>query len=668
MAVKPFIYRFDDVRVEEREFRVFKNGEAILLEPKAFAVLVFLIENRGRLVTKDELLDAAWKDSFVTPNVLTRIVAQLRRALGDESNNSRYIETVPTHGYRFIAEVETVEAETTDEAETKEPLADLIFDEADASRQTQFAAGETANAEKEVSETQAADAAEKQDRISEPRTPSPTTKIFWKSRSGVFVVALIIAATTAGIVYFIASKNSTNSLTNADAADKTLAVLPFKLLNRNDQNDYLSVGLADSLITKLSNIRRLTVRPTSSVMRYADETDAGNAGRELKVESVIDGAVQQSGDRVRVTVRLVRAADGKPLWGNTYDAQFVNIFQVQDEISARITEALKIQLSGDEQKRLTQQPTDNLEAYQLYLRGNYHLYQFTPDGLQKTIEYFNQAVALDANYALAYAGLANAYGIGSSFGDDSAALRAEAAAEKAVALNPTLAETHAALAAMFYWQKRDAAKAQDSFNRALELKQNSSVVHHYYSWFLIATARFDEAERHLRRALELDPLSPGINVDQGLPLFFARRFAEARVLYKKALKSDANFWNGHLRLAEACEALNDLPCALSEFERAAALSGNNPTVKAQLARTLALAGKTSEARRLLEELTAKDAPRSSPYFIALAYAALDEPDKAFENLNRALAEQDKWVGWAKVDPRLDTLRRDVRFDDFLRAH
>ncbi|MFN2452612.1 MAG: winged helix-turn-helix domain-containing protein [Pyrinomonadaceae bacterium] len=566
MAVKSFIYQFDNVRVEAREFRVFKNDEAITLEPKAFTVLVFLIENRGRLVTKDDLLDALWKDSFVTPNVLTRIVAQLRRALGDAPNNSRYIETVPTRGYRFIAEVEEIGARNKAEA----------------------------------------------------------------------------------------------------VSDKTLAVLPFKLLNPNDESNYLSVGLADSLITKLSNIRRLTVRPTSSVMRYAGETDAGSAGRELKVETVIDGAVQQAGDRVRVSVRLVRASDGKPLWGNTYDTQFVNIFQVQDEISARIAEALRIQLSGDEQARLTQQPTDNLEAYQLYLRGNFHLYQFTPDGLQKAIQFFNQAIALDANYALAYAGLANAYGIASSFGDDSAALRAEAAAQKAVALDPTLAETHAALAAIFFWQKRDAAKALESFNRALELNPNSSVAHHYYSWFLIATARFDKAEQHLRRALELDPLSPGINVDQGLPFFFSRRYTEARARYEQALKTDSNFGYAHLRLGEACEGADDLACAVSGFERAAAFPGGDSTVKTQLARALALAGKKDDARRILDQLTTKDAPRSSPYFIALAFAALDEPDKAFENLNRALAEQDKWIGWTKVDPRLDTLRQDARFNDFLR--
>lgn len=655
MVVKSFIYRFDNVRVEAREFRVFKNGEPITLEPKAFQALIFLLEQRGRLVTKDELMDAVWKDSFVTPNVLTRIVAQLRRALGDASQHSRYIETVPTLGYRFIAEVEETEAETSNAPNL---AASKVSEQ-----------NQAANKEKEAAENvaeSAADETTKQAEIFEPRKQA--TASFWKSRSGIIsAVLILLAAAAAGSIYFVSQQNSIETKNKPDASEKTLAVLPFKLLNANDEKNYLSVGLADSLITKLSNVRSLTVRPTSSVMRYAqNERDAAGAGRELKVETVIDGAVQQAGDRVRVTVQLIRVADGKPLWANTYDAQFVNIFQVQDEISARVAEALKIQLSGNEQARLTRRPTDNIEAFQLYLRGSNHLYRFTPDDIQKAIQFFNQAAASDANYALAYAGLANAYGIGASFNIESATARQEAAARRAIELDPTLSEAHAALAVIFFWNKRDAGKAQDSFNRALELNLNVAATHHYYSWFLMATARFDEAETSLRRALELDPLSLSINIDAGLPLFFSRRYTEARARFEQALKPDANFWYGHLRLGEACEMAGDFACATSEFERAAALSNNDSTVKAHLVRTLALAGKRDEARRLLEELTAKNAPPVSPYYLALTYIALGETNKAFANLERALTENDKWLGWAKVDPRCIALRRDARFDDILR--
>lgn len=674
MAAKSLIYQFDNVRVEAGEFRVFKNGEPVTLEPKAFQMLIFLLEQRGRLVTKDELLDAVWKDSFVTPNALTRIVAQLRRALGDASQNSRYIETVPTRGYRFIAEVEEIQAEIVNQEKKSLPPADSnlprqdndVWQEAEEDEVEQAASGKNADSENdvEIPAENAASESNEQNKVSAPRRDSVSAG-FGRNKSGIFLVLSILLLATAGIVYFVFRDNADQTKTELKVSERTLAVLPFKLLNQNDETNYLSVGLADSLITKLSNVRSLTVRPTSSVMRFANEADAARAGRELKVETVIDGTVQQAGDRVRVSVQMIRAADGKSLWANTFDAQIINIFQVQDEISAKVTEALKIRLSGDERARISRPPTDNFEAYQLCLRANYHLYQFTPDGVKQAIELFNRAIALDSNYALAYAGLHNAYGISASFGNDEAAQRAEAAARKAVELDPSLGEAHAALAATLFWNKRETVKAQESFDRALELNPNSSVIHHYYSWFLIATARFDEAEKHLRRALELDPLSPGINVDQGLPLFFNRRYAEARSRYEQALKSDANSFYAHLRLGEACEGAGDFVCATGEFERAVALSNDDSMVKTQLARSLALEGKRDEAHRLLKGLTAKDAPRVSPYYLALAFSALNETDNAFDNLNLALTEQDKWIGWAKVDPRLDPLRRDIRFNDFL---
>lgn len=569
MTDKPLIYQFDDVRVELDSFRVFKAGEPVALEPKAFEALIFLLERRGRLVTKDELLDGVWKDAFVTPNALTRIVAQLRRALGEDARAARYIETVPTRGYRFIAEVE--------EREGKERAQ------------------------------------------------------------------------------------------NKTAHDRTLAALPFKFLGAGAEGDYFGVGLADSLITRLSNIRSLTVRSTSAVLKYGGrDHELAIVGRALRVELVLDGTVQRAGDRVRVTVQLVRVTDGKSLWGDTYDVAFVDIFQVQDTISAQVAEALRIQLTGSERERLAKRPTDDIEAYQLYLRGTHHLYKFTPDDSQQALRYFNEAIARDPTYALAYVGLSNAYGIAASFGDDESARRAEAAALKAIELDPTLAEVHAALAGIRFWQKRDARAAQDSFSRALELNPNSATVHHYYAWFLTATARFDEGEKHLRRALELDPLSPLLNVDQGLPLFFARRYDEARARYARALEFDDESWYAHLRLGEACEAAEDFARAVSEFERAVTLSGGDPVVRAQLARALALAGKKKEAQRLLDELSAKDAqPLSSPYYVALAYAALDNPDEAFAWLDHARAEGDKWLGWMNVDPRLDPLRSDARFHALL---
>ena len=403
MTAKSLIYQFDKVRVEAREFRVFKDGEPVALEPKAFQVLVYLLEQRGRLVTKDELLEAVWKDSFVTPNALTRIVAQLRRALGDASQNSRYIETVPTHGYRFIAEVEENEAGVGDAITEKLPHAS----NSSSSQKNNGAALPTGKAElAQDASTGLADLGNDVEILAEnavyetdEQTGIAATSPFFASIGlsrntvGYIAVLSLLLLAAAGIVYFFPGQSADRTETAVNVSERTLAVLPFKLLDPNDETNYLSVGLADSLITKLTNVRSLTVRPTGSVMRYANETDAARAGRELKVETVIDGTVQQAGDQVRVTVQMIRASDGKSLWADSYDARIVNIFQVQDEISAKVTEALKIRLSGEEQARISRPPTENFEAYQLCLRANYHLYQFTPDGLKQAIELFNQAIA-----------------------------------------------------------------------------------------------------------------------------------------------------------------------------------------------------------------------------------------------------------------------------------
>lgn len=447
----------------------------------------------------------------------------------------------------------------------------------------------------------------------------------------------------------------------------SIAVLPFANISADAENEYFCDGLAEELLNALVKIENLKVAARTSAFSFKGKnTNVAEVGRALNVNTVLEGSVRKSGNRVRITVQLVSASDGYHLWSERYDREMKDIFDVQEEITLAVVGALKVKLLGKEKAAVLKRYTDNIEAYQLYLRGNYHLYKFTPDNLQQAIRYFDGAIAQDPDYALAYTGLAAAYGIGTDFGVESGAAQMEANARKAITLDPTLAEAHAMLAAFSFWNKQEVAQAQDEFMRALKLNPNSVIVRHYYSWFLIAMARFEEAQEHLRRALELDPLSPSINVDQGLPLYFSRRYAEARVCCERALKLDANFGYAHVRLAEACEGVGDAACAISEFERALAIVYDN-TVKVQLARALASAGRKEDARRLLEELTTPEAALStSPYYVALAYAAISESDKAFDKLERALAERDKWIGWMKVDPRLDSLRSDPRFQDLLR--
>ena len=447
----------------------------------------------------------------------------------------------------------------------------------------------------------------------------------------------------------------------------SIAVLPFANMSSDPENEYFCDGLAEELSNALAKVEGLKVAARTSAFSFKGlNRGVGEIGHALNVSSVLEGSVRKSGSRLRITVKLVNASDGYHLWSEKYDREMKDIFDVQDEITLAVVGALRVRLLGEEKAAVLKRHTDDAEAYQLYLRGNYHLYKFTPDDLRRAISYFDEAIAKDPNYALAYSGLAGAYSIARDFGDGAAAARWEVSARKAVALDPTLSEARAMLAVHAFWNRRDLAEAHGEFTRALELNPNSAIVCHYYSWFLVATARFDEAQEHLRRALELDPLSPSINVDQGLPLYFSRRYAEARSRYEQALKLDANFAYAHVRLAEACEGAGDAVCAVGELERAASLS-NTSIAKAQLARALALAGRREEARSLLEELNARSTPSPSPpYLVALAYSALGATDEAFDSLERAAAENDKWLGWVKVDPRLDPLRSDPRFAELVR--
>ncbi|HSR67052.1 MAG TPA: winged helix-turn-helix domain-containing protein [Acidobacteriota bacterium] len=560
---KPSILQFDDVRVEVEAFRVYKAGRKVPLEPKAFQTLLFLIEHRGKLVTKDEILDGVWSDTFVTPNALTRVVGLLRRALGDQAVTSRYIETIPTRGYRFIAEVTEAGREET------------------------------------------------------PAIPPPIGP---------------------------------------------LAILPFKRLEGAEETErYLATGLADTLITKLAGVAGLSVRPTSAVLRFgALGEDPVAAGRELGSAFVLDGVIQQSADRIRVNVQFVRVEDGRLLWADVYDARLRDIFELQDELALRIVQTLKVKLSRDERDALAQRP-ENLEAYQFYLQGCFYLFRYTLGDLDKSIQCFQAAVERDAGYALAYSGLAQAHSIAASMHVPGSMTQSEAAALRALELDPTLAEAHAALGALRFWGKRDIAQAQASFRAALALTPRTALPCHYYAWFLTATGCFQEAERQMARALEMDPFSAAIKVDQGLPFYYSRRCQEARARFQKAADQEAGYGYAHLRLGEACEAMGEYEMAAEAFTRAADLGSPDSVPLLHLARCLALDGKSAQASRLLEKETGGSRPYSA-YYAALAFLALDRHEDALASLEQALREGDRWIGWLNVDPSLDKLRGTPRFE------
>ena len=363
-----------------------------------------------------------------------------------------------------------------------------------------------------------------QDIQAQPALPAPRREFLGLGTLAFVGLLLAVAIAVAGL-YMWKGRRSV-----AAAPPQSLAVLPFQSLASGD-DQYLGLGMTDAVITRLSTLRQLVVRPTSSVLRYAGaKTDPIEAGRQLGVDSVLDGKVQRAGDRIRVTVQMISVPDGRPLWAETFDENFTNVFSVEDSISQRVVDTLSLQLAGLDKKQLARNYTENLEAYQNYVKGRYEEFRFTPDGLQKAIEYFNRAIELDPGYALAYAGLADAYTTASDWvlPPREALPKAEAAARKALVFDPNLAEAHAALAhaLMHQWKLDDAGK---EFQRAMELNPNNTAFYFIYAEYFSALGQEDRALAELDKAIKLDPLSPEINSFYGWVYYLKRDYDKALV-------------------------------------------------------------------------------------------------------------------------------------------
>jgi DNA-binding winged helix-turn-helix (wHTH) protein/tetratricopeptide (TPR) repeat protein len=556
-------YEFDAFRLDPAERQLLRDGVHVPLTPKVFETLVVLVERRGHLVEKGELMKLVWADAFVEEANLARCVHTLRRALGEEHDGHKYIETVPKRGYRFSGEVRVHE---------------------------QAIAG---------------------------------------------------------------------------APIKTLAVLPFKSLVAEHREEALEVGMADTLISRLGNNREIVVRPISSVRKYGGlEQDAVQAGRALAVDSVLDGSIQRWGENIRVNVRLVKTADGASLWAGTFDEKFTDIFVVQDAIANKVAAALALQLGGEEQKHLTRRYTENVEAYQFYLKGRFHWNKRAPQDLRKSIEHFKQAIALDPNYALAYAGLADAYTLLANAGSPAHEImpKARDAALKAVSLDDNLAEAHAALGNTIIYYGYDFAGAEREHKRAIELNPNYATARHWYSELLMGLGRHEEALAEIRRALEIDPLSLILNRQYGASLLFARQYDAAIEQMKKTVELDANFAVGHSTLSVAYRMKGNYAESVEELARFQELSGGEQTA-ALMRESFAEGG----WQGFLRAMTGEPRPVNlTPYNLATFHAELGEHDEALIELNKAYQNREGILGLLNVDPRFDSLRDESRFQDLLR--
>ncbi len=489
-----------------------------------------------------------------------------------------------------------------------------------------------------------------------------------KSRmSGIAIAAMAVVAIGIAIV-------AVYVLMARDKSIDSLAVLPLVNASADQNGEYLSDGITESLINSLSKLPKLRIIARTTVFRYKNrQVDPQEAGRELGVRAVLTGRLVQQGDSLIIQVDLIDVASGAQLWGQRYNRKLSDIFAVQEEIARQISDGLRLQLTGEEQKRLVKRYTDNAEVYQLYLKGRYFWDKRTREGMEKARQFFNQAIELEPNYAPAYAGLADTYLFCYCPLPRSETMpKAKAYAERALTIDETLAEAHTSLGFVMMNYEFNWPDAEREFERAIELSPGYPVAHQFYAGCLLQQGRTEDGLREARRALELDPLSLALNWYLGACLYNARRYDQAIEQLGKTIQMDPNYHLAHGTLGAVYEQKGKYAQALAEFQTAQKLEEQPAEASASAARVYALSGNKGEAEKLLTEL--KEMPQRSKaapsdnwtLLIAKVYAALGEKDQAMEWLEKAYQQRAFSVFFLKVDPHFDSLRSDERFKNLLR--
>jgi eukaryotic-like serine/threonine-protein kinase len=449
----------------------------------------------------------------------------------------------------------------------------------------------------------------------------------------------------------------------------SIAVLPLANASNDPNTEYLSDGITEGIINKLSQLPKLKVMARSTSFRYKNrDVDAQAVGRELRVRAVLTGVVKNVGDRLQISVELVDSFDGAQLWGETYNRQLADLLKLQEEMSREIADKLRPKLTGAEKKKLRQRTTGNSEAYQLYLKGRYHWNKRTEESLRKGVQFFREAIESDPAFAMAYAGMADCFismATNIPLPPRDTMPKAKAAAMRAIEIDEGLAEAWASLGAVRWWFDWDWEGAEEAYRRAIELNPNYANAHDGYAMLLSARGRFDEAVEQISKAADLDPLSLIIAVHAGWPFYFARDFESSIRRFRKALELDENFIPAHGWLGMALGQQRRYPEAIDVFARAVDIE-RIPILTTMLAHTYAIAGNRERALALFDELLATARTRYvSPYDIALIHAALGDTSGAMHQLQRALEDRAPWMVFLPVDPRLDVLRDEPGFAEIV---
>ena len=621
------IYEFGRFRLDREAHLLLCGDEIIALEPKAVDVLLLLVEKRGELVARQELMTAVWPGTFVEDNNISSNISILRKHLGMTVEGGDYIQTVPKRGYRFVAAVTQVESQPQLVASPEVPPVESGTPPPEAGRRSL-------------------------------RLPG----LALLAPAGLLAVVLASA-------YWVGWRGTPPGVVS-EAHIGAIAVLPLENLSGDPGQEYFADGMTEALTADLAQIGTLKVIARASVMQYkGTKQPLAKIAERLKVEGIVSGAVVRSGHRVRITAALIRAATGQQLWAKTYERSLGDILDLQSEVARAIAGEVQAKVTTQEQARLVRSRPVDADAYDAYLKGRYYYNRFTVDGFAKSIEYFEQAIKLAPDYAAAYAGLADALAsleqIGAARPED-VHPRALEAATKALAIDDALPEAHAAMASVRAndWER---ATAEREAKRAIELNPGFPLAHLYYSNMLRHLGRREESIAEARRALELDPLSPLTNEELADAHLSARQYDAAIEQYEKTLELYPNQPAPRDSLGWAYVYKRMYDRGLEEIRKSIALYGEDPSLSPEIAFIYATMGRKGDAEQILERLlnTSKTASIAAHHF-ALIYVGLGKKAEAFRWLEKAYDEHSPMMAWLEVDERFDGLRQEPRFQNLVR--
>jgi TolB-like protein/DNA-binding winged helix-turn-helix (wHTH) protein/tetratricopeptide (TPR) repeat protein len=635
-------YLFGPFELRTRTRELYKHGVKLKLRPQAYQVLALLLEHSGECVTREELQKRVWpSDTFVDfENGVNTAIKQLRASLSDSAAAPRYIETLPKLGYRMIVAVE-------------------------------FEAGSTGERAAEAKEESAGATASNEVSASPPTArPISSTKRLWFTAAAVSVLGI------ACLVAFLKwPRAPLTPQPAAPAARIMVAVLPFKNLTGDDTQDYFSDGLTEEMIAQLGRLdpKELGVIARTSVMHYQHSSEkVDQIGSELDVQYVLEGSVRRDSQKVRINAELIEVDGQRQLWAQQYDRELTNLLVVQAEIAREISDSIQQTLGSPQHSEPIRTPTLTPQAYQAYdlcLKGLYFWNKRTGQGLQQAIVYFQQAIAVDPNYAPAFAGLSNTYALMPGYMLAPAAEympKAREAAVRALQTDDELPEAHVALALILENYDWDWNSAEKEYRRAIELNPNYATAHHWYAEFLTWQGRFDEALRESESARRLDPLSLIIAADRGAILYFARQYDRSIEQFQSVLEMDPSFGRAHLGI-DAYMQLGRFDEARAKVEEWRRLSGDGTNIRSRLVYIYGRTGQKDKAQAELRKLEAMNAARpQDPVAMAVAYIGIGNNEAALSSLEKAYAERSNLLTALNVEPVYDPLRQDARFQELLR--